>query len=89
MDNCPRYELPNAFTPNSDGDNDVFIPYPYCFIDRIEIQIFNRWGELVFQSMDPNINWDGTNQAGDDLPVGTYYYKCRVFEDRVNGIIER
>ncbi len=89
VDNCPRYELPNAFTPNGDGDNDAFIPYPYCFIDRIEIQIFNRWGELVFQSMDPNINWDGTNQAGDELPVGTYYYKCRVFEDRVNGIIER
>lgn len=89
VDNCPRYELPNTFTPNNDGDNDLFIPYPYCFIDRIEINIFNRWGELVFTSLDPNINWDGKNQAGVDLPVGTYYYQCRVFEDRVNGIIER
>lgn len=89
VDNCPRYELPNTFTPNGDGDNDIFVPYPYCFIDRIEIKIFNRWGELVFQSIDPNINWDGKNQAGAELPVGTYYYTCRVFEDRVNGIIER
>ena len=89
VDNCPRYELPNTFTPNGNGQNDVFIPYPFCFIDHIELKIFNRWGEIVFESMDPNINWDGKNKNGQDLPPGTYYYICKVFEDRVNGIIER
>lgn len=89
VDNCPRYMLPNTFTPNDDGQNDVFIPYPYCFIDRIELIIFNRWGEQVFSTSDPNINWTGKNNGGQTLPVGTYYYQCRVFEDRVNGIVER
>lgn len=89
VDNCPRYMLPNTFTPNDDGQNDVFIPYPYCFIDRIELIIFNRWGEQVFSTSDPNINWTGRNNGGQTLPVGTYYYQCRVFEDRVNGIVER
>ena len=88
VDNCPKYELPNAFTPNSNGQNDRFIPYPFCFINKIELQIYNRWGEVVFTTSDPNIDWDGTNQNGDELPSGTYYYTCSVFEERVTGIVE-
>ena len=86
VDNCPIYELPNAFTPNDDGQNDVFIPYPFCFIDRIEIAIFNRWGQQVFAATDPNIAWTGKSESGENLSTGTYYYTCRVFEQRVaNG----
>ncbi|MFT6742276.1 MAG: gliding motility-associated-like protein [Paraglaciecola sp.] len=88
VDNCPTYELPNAFTPNADGQNDAFIPYPYCFISRIELQVYNRWGAVVFSTEDPNINWDGTDASGNDLPSGTYYYTCHVFEERVAGIVE-
>ena len=84
-DNCPQYELPNAFTPNDDGQNDVFVPYPYCFIDRIEMSIFNRWGQQVFTTTEPDINWTGQNMNGDNLSNGTYYYTCRVFEQRVSG----
>ncbi len=83
VDNCPVYELPNAFTPNGDGQNDIFHPYPFCFIDRIELSIFNRWGQQVFSTTDPNIDWDGTSANGDALATGTYYYTCRVFEQRV------
>ncbi|MEL6636766.1 MAG: gliding motility-associated C-terminal domain-containing protein, partial [Bacteroidota bacterium] len=86
VDNCPFYELPNAFTPNGDGSNELFKPYPYCFVDRIEIQIFNRWGQLVFQTTDPDINWNGNNQSGAELAEGVYYYTCKVFEERVSGI---
>lgn len=86
VDNCPNYTLPNTFTPNNDGYNDLFIPFPYCFIESIDIQIYNRWGGLVFETKDPNINWDGINLKGEDLPDGTYYYTCRVFEQRVAGI---
>ncbi len=86
VDNCPNYALPNAFTPNGDGHNDLFTPYPFCFIERIEMNIFNRWGELVFQTSDPNINWNGENKRGQTLPAGTYYYTCQVFEQRVSGI---
>jgi gliding motility-associated-like protein len=85
VDNCPRYELPNAFTPNGDGQNDQFVPYPFCFIDRVDFKVFNRWGQLVFEASDPQINWDGRNLAGDELPAGAYFFVCRVFEQRLGG----
>jgi len=52
-------ELPTAFTPNGDGRNDVFIVRGKDII-KIRLRIFNRWGELVFESKDPNLGWDGT-----------------------------
>lgn len=88
VDNCPNFELPNAFTPNNDAANDLFVPFPYCFIESIEINIFNRWGQLVYETRDPNIDWNGENLNGKQLPEGTYFYTCRVFEQRVTGTEE-
>ncbi len=88
VDNCPNYQLPNAFTPNGDGANDLFRPYPYCFIESIDLLVYNRWGELVFETRDPDINWDGTNLRGQQLPAGTYHYVCKVVEQRVSGNVE-
>ncbi len=88
VDNCPQYELPNAFTPNGDQQNEVFTPRVNCFIETIEFQVFNRWGELVFETSDPQINWDGTNFQGEQLAEGTYYYVCTIFENRVQGVVE-
>ncbi|MFQ5447742.1 MAG: gliding motility-associated C-terminal domain-containing protein, partial [Saprospiraceae bacterium] len=85
VDNCPNFSLPNAFTPNGDGANDLFTPYPYCFIESIDLLVFNRWGQLVFQTKDPNINWNGQNLRGKSLPSGTYFYTCKVYEQRVTG----
>jgi gliding motility-associated-like protein len=87
VDNCPIYELPNTFTPNGDGFNDLFIPYPYCFVERVEFRVFNRWGEQVWETNDPDLNWNGTNRSGQNLPDGTYYYTCRIFEQRLTGIV--
>ncbi len=84
--NCPIYDLPNAFTPNGDGDNDLYIPRGLCFIERVEFKIFNRWGQLVFETQDPAIEWDGTNLSGEALPSGTYYYVGTVFERRLDGV---
>ena len=88
VDNCPNFTLPNTFTPNGDGSNDTYIPYPYCFIESIELNIFNRWGQLVYETRDPSISWKGENMNGDELPSGTYYYTCKVFEQRVIGTVE-
>jgi gliding motility-associated-like protein len=88
VDNCPSYELPNVFTPNGDGQNDLYIPRRSCFIASVEFEIYNRWGALVFETTDPNLNWDGTNSKGEQLAESTYFYKCRVFEQRVDGVIE-
>jgi len=80
VENCPFYQLPNVFTPNGDGSNDVFVPFPYKFIDHIDLKIFNRWGQLVYETTDPDIQWTGVNFAGDDLAQGVYHYTCTVFE---------
>lgn len=84
--NCPIYELPNAFTPNQDGQNDRFIPRGRCFIERVDIKFYNRWGQLVFETQDPAIDWDGTNLNGDQLASGTYYYVGQIFEQRLEGV---
>lgn len=90
LDNCPRYLLPNTFTPNGDGQNELFIPLENLFIERIELQVFNRWGNLVFETTDAEINWDGTLMGnGEALPDATYYYVCRVFESRLTGVVEQ
>ncbi|MBT8219994.1 MAG: gliding motility-associated C-terminal domain-containing protein, partial [Bacteroidia bacterium] len=89
IDNCPAYSLPNAFTPNLDGSNDFFVPYPYRYIDRIEMKIYNQWGNLVFETENPDINWDGLDINGKELSSGAYYYICRVFEANLDGIEEQ
>ena len=84
--NCPIYTLPNAFTPNGDGQNERFVPISRCFIERVDFQIFNRWGQLVFETEDPALDWDGTNPNGDALQAGTYFYRGTVFEQRLEGV---
>ena len=86
VDNCPVYELPNTFTPNGDRQNDLFKPTQQRFIASVEMVIYNNWGEVVYRTNDPDINWNGQNLSGQDLAEATYYYTCRIFEQRVTGI---
>ncbi len=76
---CPIYKLPNTFTPNGDGTNDRFKSYPYLFIERVDFKIFNRWGNLLFKTQDPDILWEGKTSGGENVPDGTYYYTCRIY----------
>ena len=64
-----------AITPNNDGVNDVWTPLDIESYENALVQIFNRWGGLVFKSNGGGNYqpWDGTNN-GEELPVGTYYY---------------
>jgi gliding motility-associated-like protein len=88
VDNCPVYKLPNVFTPGGDGHNDYFTPiYPYRYIDHIDISIFNRWGQLMYQTQDPDIRWDGKNaETGESSVSGVYFYVCTVYTIRLSGI---
>lgn len=88
VDNCSDYNLPNTFTPNGDGFNDLFTPIlPYRFIDHIDIKIFDSWGNLVYTASDPMINWDGIDAStGKNAAEGVYYYTCTVYEITVSGI---
>lgn len=86
-DNCPLYELPNTFTPNGDGSNDKFRPRKNIFINKVDFKVFNQWGNLVFETSDPEIDWDGTSKSGIPVADGTYFYTCTVYEDRVVGVV--
>lgn len=90
VDNCPFYELPNVFTPDGNNLNDVFHPFPYRYVKDISIKIFSRWGLEVFSTTDPDINWNGqTDNSGEELPEGVYYYVCVVNEIYLEGIKSR
>ncbi|GAB2764917.1 hypothetical protein GCM10027275_02690 [Rhabdobacter roseus] len=78
-DNCPQFTLPNVFTPNGDGKNDVFRPFRCpSFVESIVFRVYNRWGTKVFETTDVSINWDGKNSAGQDLAAGQYFYEAVV-----------
>ena len=90
IDSCDIYKLPNVFTPDGDQINDFFIPFPYNFVEKINLKIFNRWGNKVFETEDPNINWDGKNKfSGEECSPGVYFYICDVYEIRLIGIKKR
>lgn len=88
VDNCPIYFLPNVFSPNNDLQNDLFIPFPWKFVESVDFQVFNRWGEQVFTITDPDLNWDGTHMTtGQILSDGVYYYTIKVNTIRLEGIV--
>ena len=90
IENCARYNLPNVFTPNSDGDNDFFIPFSgYRFVEKIDIKIFGRWGNLVFETQDPAILWDGTDISGQQLKDAVYLYNGFFFVRKLDGSLEQ
>jgi gliding motility-associated-like protein len=66
------WEVPNAFTPNGDGINDGFKAFKKN-IKQSHIQIFNRWGELVYESNEVEFSWDGTHKS-EDSKLGVYTY---------------
>lgn len=65
--------VPSAFTPNDDGQNDVFQLISSGNITQFSMQIFNRWGQLVFISKDIGTGWDGKFN-GENAPLGVYLY---------------
>ncbi|WP_461044447.1 gliding motility-associated C-terminal domain-containing protein, partial [Spirosoma harenae] len=79
VESCPSFELPNVFTPNGDGKNDVFQPLK-CprFVERVEFVVYNRWGSKVYESVGGSLSWDGKSSEGVDLPTGLYYYQAVV-----------
>lgn len=65
--------IPNVFTPNGDGRNDEFRVFGKN-IERIRMKIFDRWGEMVFESNDINVGWDGTQNGKDKNPAVFVYW---------------
>ncbi len=74
--NPPNIFLPNAFTPNADGENDI-LRVRGDFIEEIDFFIYNRWGQLVFESHNASTGWDGQFN-GKELAPDVYGYHLRV-----------
>jgi len=78
-----RMEMPNIITPNGDNLNERLIPISYNYVASGKLQIFNRWGNRLFEG-DLFSGWNGkTNNT--DVPTGVYYYKI-VYEDKANKL---
>jgi gliding motility-associated-like protein len=80
--------IPNTFTPNGNGQNDVFKVYSNI-IKSMHLMIFNQWGEKVFETNDPTAGWDGTYK-GKPQPVGVYVYVAyMVLSDQTNSTMTK
>lgn len=66
--------IPNVITPNGDGQNERFIIANLEHHKNTKILIYNRWGRVVFKSVDYTNNWEGTNNGGNKVAAGVYYY---------------
>lgn len=77
-------EIPNVFTPNNDNVNDIFT-IKATGVKEIALQIFNRWGEKMYEFAGPKAGWDGSTAHGLKVPDGTYFYfvKATGYDDKV------
>jgi gliding motility-associated-like protein len=90
LDNCPVYELPNVFTPNGDGMNDMYTSLPYRYVKDVSFKVYDRWGVLMYETTNADILWDGKNNSTKKLcSDGTYFYVCVVNEIHLTGIVPR
>ncbi|MGE0568485.1 MAG: gliding motility-associated C-terminal domain-containing protein, partial [Bacteroidia bacterium] len=76
----PEIKIPNGFSPNADGRNDSWIIDNIQQFSQCEVEVYNRWGELLFYSKGYNTVFDG-RYKNKDLPVGTYYYIIKLNHD--------
>jgi gliding motility-associated-like protein len=67
------YFIPNSFSPNGDGINDIFIPKYFCNFLIRSFQVYNRFGQRVFSTIDPNKGWNGL-QNDKVADIGTYFW---------------
>lgn len=68
--------IPNAFSPNFDGLNDIFLPHLYSFEELVNMSIYNRWGQKIYDGVE---GWDGTFM-GKPVQMGSYLYKIEIKE---------
>lgn len=74
-----KVAFPNAFSPDGDGLNDIF-NFESRYIMAVKMLIYNRWGELIYQTSDVDKGWDGTAQ-GRPAPMGTYIHHTELTDD--------
>ena len=76
---CSTFDLPNAFTPNGDGNNDELLVRSDGDLDAIDFQVLDRWGREVFRTTDITETWNGRHQqTGSEISPGVFAYCLQV-----------
>lgn len=65
-------EIPSSYTPNSDGINDLLVAKWDCKPEVFEAKIYNRWGQEIFKTKDPTIQWDALDEDDKSVETGVY-----------------
>ena len=74
--------IPNAFTPNNDSRNDVFKPLIFGNLVKYEFNVYNRWGQLVYETNSTDGRWDG-DYKGEPAPSGVFVWYAKA--NMING----
>ena len=80
--------IPNVFTPNNDGQNDLYHISYSGEMNDVSVVIFNSKGEVVYKSIDPNFNWNGRNMMDEPCPSGGYLFMLTAKDQQGNNILE-
>lgn len=80
--------IPNIFSPNADGKNDVFYIPGVCPTDKYQLDIYDRWGSLLFSTTERNKTWDGRTNKGENASDGTYYFIVKVADISYKGFLQ-
>jgi gliding motility-associated-like protein len=88
--NANNVSMPTGFSPNNDNINDIFEIRGISKCKQINLTVFNRWGNIVYQQVNYSNTWDGTNQNGNPLPQGTYYIMVDLIDSgsTVSGFVD-
>ena len=74
-----EFELPNVFTPNGDGENEVYRSDQFN-VERVEWVVLNRWGQVVHTGKAPVLEWDGRDvHSGEELAEGVYFVRATAY----------
>jgi len=86
-DEAEHVFAPNSFTPNGDGVNDTWQVYGVGLNNQFEVRVYNRWGNLIWETLDINASWDGTHNGGSS-EAGVYAYKLYFYSKCYDKKIE-
>lgn len=82
QDHCSyQCEIPSSFTPNNDEENDKLMANWDCKPEDFEATIYSRWGQEIFTTQDPIINFDGFDKNGNEVEAGNYFVSLKYKTD--------